>query len=108
MLQGVYTATKKDKTLYYRSSITYKNKHISLFTPETVEKSQKNRCNSAKNRITGRTIFLSRAYKICYAFCRKSIAYFCGPPLQGPGMSGPQLCGRHAVNPRGGNEIAEE
>lgn len=30
MLQGVYTATKKDKTLYYRSSITYKNKHISL------------------------------------------------------------------------------
>ena len=30
MLAGVYIACKKDKTLYYRSSITYKNKHISL------------------------------------------------------------------------------
>lgn len=27
---GVYTATKKDGTIYYRSSITFKNKHISL------------------------------------------------------------------------------
>lgn len=27
---GVYTATKKDGTIYYRSSFTYKNKHISL------------------------------------------------------------------------------
>lgn len=36
MKPGVYTATKKDGTLYYRSSITYKNKHISLgsFTSE--------------------------------------------------------------------------
>lgn len=30
MLPGVYTATKKDGTLYYRSSITFRNKHISL------------------------------------------------------------------------------
>ncbi len=30
MKPGVYTAYKKDGTLYYRSSITYKNKHISL------------------------------------------------------------------------------
>ncbi len=30
MKPGVYKATKKDGTLYYRSSITYKNKHISL------------------------------------------------------------------------------
>ena len=29
-LSGVYTAVKKDGTLYYRSSFTYKNKHISL------------------------------------------------------------------------------
>ncbi len=27
---GVYTAKKKDGTIYYRSSFTYKNKHISL------------------------------------------------------------------------------
>ena len=27
---GVYQSTKKDGTIYYRSSITYKNKHISL------------------------------------------------------------------------------
>lgn len=30
MLAGVYSATKKDGTIFYRSSITFKNKHISL------------------------------------------------------------------------------
>lgn len=30
MKPGVYIATKKDGTTYYRSSITYRNKHISL------------------------------------------------------------------------------
>ena len=37
MKPGVYTAVKKDGTPYYRSSITYKNKHISLgsFPTET-------------------------------------------------------------------------
>lgn len=30
MLPGVYLAYKKDKTSYYRSSITFRNKHISL------------------------------------------------------------------------------
>lgn len=30
MKQGVYKAKKKDGTIYYRSSITYQNKHISL------------------------------------------------------------------------------
>ncbi|MBR4025933.1 MAG: hypothetical protein IKJ01_00050, partial [Lachnospiraceae bacterium] len=30
MKQGVYQAVKKDGTIYYRSNITYKNKHISL------------------------------------------------------------------------------
>ena len=29
-LPGTFTATKKDGTVYYRSSFTYKNKHISL------------------------------------------------------------------------------
>lgn len=30
MLTGVFKATKKDGTVYYRSSFTYRNKHISL------------------------------------------------------------------------------
>ena len=30
MLPGVFKATKKDGTVYYRSSFTYQNKHISL------------------------------------------------------------------------------
>ena len=36
MKPGVFLAQKKDGTIYYRSSITYKNKHISLgsFTSE--------------------------------------------------------------------------
>ena len=29
-LPGTFKATKKDGTIYYRSSITFKNKHISL------------------------------------------------------------------------------
>lgn len=37
MLTGVYTAYKKDGTMYYRSNITYKNKHISLGSYPTEE-----------------------------------------------------------------------
>lgn len=38
MLPGVYLATRKDGSLYYRSSITYKSKHISLGSYEYEEK----------------------------------------------------------------------
>ena len=34
-LPGVYAATKKDGTTYYRASLTYRNKHISLGSYET-------------------------------------------------------------------------
>ena len=37
LLLGVYPATKKDGTPYYRSSITYRNKHISLGSYATEE-----------------------------------------------------------------------
>ncbi len=37
MKTGVYQAKKKDGTIYYRSSITYKNKHISLGSFDTEE-----------------------------------------------------------------------
>ena len=37
LLPGVYTAKKKDGTLYYRASITYRNKHISLGSFPTEE-----------------------------------------------------------------------
>ena len=30
MLKGVFPATKKDGTIYYRTSINYSGKHISL------------------------------------------------------------------------------
>lgn len=35
MKPGVYIATRKDTTTYYRSSITFKNKHISLGSYDT-------------------------------------------------------------------------
>lgn len=38
MLPGVYLATKKDGTLYYRSNITFRGKHISLGSYESEEK----------------------------------------------------------------------
>ncbi len=36
-LEGVYTAVKKDGTIYYRSSITFRSKHISLGSYELAE-----------------------------------------------------------------------
>ena len=36
-LPGAFKAQKKDGTIYYRSSITYKNKHISLGSFKTEE-----------------------------------------------------------------------
>ena len=38
MLQGVYIAYKKDKTPYYRASIHYNGKHVSLGSFDTEEK----------------------------------------------------------------------
>lgn len=37
MLPGVYSAVKKDKTIYYRSNITFSGKHISLGSFATEE-----------------------------------------------------------------------
>ena len=37
MLPGVYTAVKKDNTIYYRSNITFSGKHISLGSFSTEE-----------------------------------------------------------------------
>lgn len=37
MLPGVFSARKKDGTLYYRASLTYKTKHISLGSFQTEE-----------------------------------------------------------------------
>ena len=36
-LPGTFTAQKKDGSIYYRSSFTYKNKHISLGSYGTQE-----------------------------------------------------------------------
>lgn len=41
MKKGVYLGKKKDGTVYYRSSITYKNKHISLGSFETENEAHK-------------------------------------------------------------------
>lgn len=38
MQKGVYTATKKDGTTYYRSSVTYRGRHISLGSFDTETK----------------------------------------------------------------------
>ena len=40
-LQGVFPAKKKDGSLYFRSSITYRNRHISLGSFQTEQKAHK-------------------------------------------------------------------
>lgn len=41
LLPGTFVATKKDGTAYYRSAITYKNKHISLGSYDTEQAASK-------------------------------------------------------------------
>lgn len=41
MLKGIYISTKKDGTTYYRVSLTYKNKHISLGSTDDLETAQR-------------------------------------------------------------------
>jgi len=48
MLTGVYIARKKDGTIYYRSNITYKNKHISLGSYSTEERAADAYLNALK------------------------------------------------------------
>ncbi len=51
-LEGVYEALKKDKTVYYRASMTYKRKHISLGSFSDKEEAHKAYL-SAKNCMEG-------------------------------------------------------
>ena len=56
MLPGVYQATKKDGSVYYRSNITYRNKHISLGSFSTEAKAHEAYC-VANNYLCGRRLF---------------------------------------------------
>lgn len=58
MLPGVYLAEKKDKTVYYRASITFMNKHISLGSFDTEKEASKayeqaQKCLYGKATISG-------------------------------------------------------
>lgn len=52
MLQGVFQAYKKDSTRYYRASVTYQNKHISLGSFDTEEEAGR-AYNEAKEVLYG-------------------------------------------------------
>lgn len=56
MLPGVYQATKKDGSVYYRSNITYRNKHISLGSFSTEAKAHEAYC-VANHYLCGRRLF---------------------------------------------------
>ena len=56
MLPGAYQTTKKDGTVYYRSGITYRNKHISLGSFSTEEKAHGAYC--AAGKLLGGTLTL--------------------------------------------------
>lgn len=46
-LTGVYTAKKKDGTIYYRASLTYRNKHISLGSHKNRQKAHEIYCTAS-------------------------------------------------------------
>lgn len=60
MLKGVYPATKKDNTTYYRASITYHRKHISLGSFDTMEEA--NRAYLEADKILGSDLFTLHDY----------------------------------------------
>lgn len=62
MLTGVYKATKKDGTDYFRASITYQNKHISLGS-FSFEVQASSAYHEAKRLLTTPTITLSDYHK---------------------------------------------
>jgi len=61
MKTGFYISYKKDKTSYYRSSITYKNRHISLGSSDSEENCH-NKYLEAQNILNDPTITIS-SYK---------------------------------------------
>lgn len=60
MLPGVYQAVKKDGTVYYRSSITFQNKHISLGSFD-LEQSANHAYNEASRILSDTSITLDHA-----------------------------------------------
>lgn len=66
MLTGVFTATKKDGTIYFRSSITYRSKHISLGSYDTEEMAHQAYLDAA-SVFESSSVFLPEDYskKIC-------------------------------------------
>lgn len=64
MLPGVYIAKKKDGTIYYRSSFTYQNKHISLGSYPTEEKAHLAYCTAIS--ITNDNSSIEDSYYLTY------------------------------------------
>lgn len=63
LLKGVYVAQKKDGTIYYRSSITYCNKHISLGSFST--ELDANKAYLEANSILTDSMYTIDRYKKC-------------------------------------------
>lgn len=61
LLAGVYSAQKKNGTVYYRSSVTYRNKHISLGSFPTEQEAHEAYC-SAKNLLQDERLLTPEDY----------------------------------------------
>lgn len=85
-LAGVYTANKKDGTQYFRASITYKNKHISLGSFQTATEAHE--CYLLAKDLTQSKITISDYHStailsfekwVCLINFRESNYYFKNP-----------------------------
>lgn len=65
MLPGVYEAKKKNGTIYYRSNITYKNKHISLGSYDTEDAA--NQAYRIASHILNDNASIEDSYYLTYA-----------------------------------------
>lgn len=86
MLSGVFQAKKKDGTIYYRSSFTYRNRHISLGSFDSEEKAHKAYTEalsliSSDTRIPeySKDITLSFEKWVCIINFRDNNVYFSNP-----------------------------
>lgn len=87
MKPGVYQATKKDGTIYYRSNITYQNKHISLGSFSTEDEASQAYLEACKllsstiklEEISEQFTYLSFEKAICLINFRDNRLYISNP-----------------------------
>lgn len=75
MLPGVYLAAKKDGTPYYRASIHFQNKHISLGSFPAEEDANRAYLNASKLLTDSSIDILNVFFRILFSLMTSSLSF---------------------------------